>query len=139
MAANIDVMSGGHEILGVDHVQLAAPPGSEGQARRFFGEILGMEELPKPEPLRSRGGVWFRCGTHQLHIGVEKDFAPNRKAHPAFAVQNLATLRERLHAAGIATVDDEALPGAQALLRQRPLWQPPGVSGTALKAGPTSA
>ena len=100
-------------ILGLVHVQLAAPPGSEEQARRFFGELLGMEELPKPEALRSRGGVWFRCGVHQLHIGIEKDFKPNRKAHPAFAVRDLAALRARLLKAGIETIEDEALPQAE--------------------------
>jgi len=99
--------------LGIDHVQLAAPLGAEEQARKFFGEILGMEELPKPENLRQRGGVWFRCGAHQLHIGIEKDFVPNRKAHPAFAVANLAALRQRLLAAGIQVLEDEALPGAE--------------------------
>jgi len=100
---------GGHKILGVDHVQLAAPPGSEQQARRFFSGILGMEELPKPPALRGRGGVWFRCGSHQLHIGIEKDFTPATKAHPAFAVKDLAALRHRLHAASIEIVEDEAL------------------------------
>jgi len=94
-------------------VQLAAPPGAEEQARKFFGEILGMEELPKPESLRRRGGVWFQCGAHQLHIGIEDEFVPNRKAHPAFAVQNLAALRERLCRAGHQVIEDEALPGAE--------------------------
>ena len=102
-----------HHFLGVDHVQLAAPPGAEEQARKFFGEILGMEELPKPENLRRRGGVWFRCGAHQLHIGIEEEFVPNRKAHPAFLVQNLAALRERLRRAGHQVIEDEALSGAE--------------------------
>ena len=70
----------------IDHVQLAAPPGCEAEARRFFGELLGLEELEKPESLRARGGVWFRVGAQQLHVGVEPEFAPARKAHPAFAV-----------------------------------------------------
>jgi hypothetical protein len=70
-------------VLALDHIQLAAPPGCEEAARRFFGELLGLEEIPKPEPIRARGGVWFRAGTHELHIGVEPDFAPARKAHPA--------------------------------------------------------
>jgi catechol 2,3-dioxygenase-like lactoylglutathione lyase family enzyme len=101
-----------HKILGIDHLQLAAPPGCEQQARRFFGEVLGMRELSKPEALRDRGGVWFQCGSGQLHIGVEKDFAPSRKAHPAFAVEDLAALRQRLHAAGSETVEDSSLPWA---------------------------
>jgi catechol 2,3-dioxygenase-like lactoylglutathione lyase family enzyme len=70
----------------LDHVQIAAPPGCEAEARRFFGGLLGLRELEKPEPLRARGGVWFALGDRQLHIGVEQDFAPTRKAHPAFRV-----------------------------------------------------
>ena len=73
-------------LAGIDHVQLAAPPGCEDEARRFFGELLGLEEVEKPEPLRARGGVWFRVGAQQLHVGVDPAFAPARKAHPAFAV-----------------------------------------------------
>jgi hypothetical protein len=71
-------------IGGIDHVQLAAPAGCEGDARRFFGELLGLEELEKPASLKGRGGVWFRVGAQQLHVGVEADFSPARKAHPAF-------------------------------------------------------
>ena len=71
-------------MLAIDHIQLAAPPGCEEAARRFFGELLGLEEIPKPEPIRARGGVWFRVGPHELHIGVEPGFAPARKAHPGF-------------------------------------------------------
>ena len=81
---------------GIDHVQLAAPPGCEAEARRFFGELLGLEELEKPESLRARGGVWFRVGAQQLHIGVEPEFAPARKAHPAFAVSRYDELLDRL-------------------------------------------
>jgi catechol 2,3-dioxygenase-like lactoylglutathione lyase family enzyme len=81
----------------IDHVQLAAPRGCEEEARRFFGEVLGLAELEKPEPLRSRGGVWFALdGGQQLHVGVEAEFAPARKAHPAFAVADLDALAERL-------------------------------------------
>lgn len=92
---------------GVDHVQLAAPPGCEEQARAFFGGVLGWPELPKPETLRHRGGVWFQCGAHQVHIGVQGDFTPAVKAHPAFAVRGLDALRERLAGYGIALLDDE--------------------------------
>ncbi len=81
-------------ILGVAHVQLAAPPGCEEAARAFFGGILGLEEIAKPEPLAGRGGVWFRAGSQELHIGVEEPFAPAEKAHPAFAVQDGAALEE---------------------------------------------
>jgi catechol 2,3-dioxygenase-like lactoylglutathione lyase family enzyme len=97
----------------IDHVQLAAPPGCEEEARRFFRDLLGLQELEKPEPLRSRGGAWFRVGAQELHIGVDPSFAPARKAHPAFTVRSYDALRERLRAAGVAVVDDDALPGVR--------------------------
>ena len=87
-------------IVGIDHVQLAAPPGCEDDARRFYGVLLGLQELPKPEPLRARGGVWFRAGAEELHIGVEEPFAPARKAHPAFVVPDLDVVAERLRELG---------------------------------------
>ena len=82
-------------ISGLDHVQLACPPGSEDEARAFYGELLGLREIEKPKPLRSRGGVWFECGSHQLHLGVEEPFSPARKAHPAIRVDGVTEL-ERL-------------------------------------------
>jgi len=94
-----------------DHVQLAAPVGCEDAARRFFGELLGLEELEKPEALRSRGGVWFRVGAQQLHVGVDADFSPARKAHPAFTVSDYDELRDRLRAAGVEVTDDGSIPG----------------------------
>jgi len=97
-------------IAGIDHVQLAAPAGCEDAARHFFGELLGLEELEKPEPLRSRGGVWFRVGAQQLHVGVEADFSPARKAHPAFSVSSYDQLQNRLRAAGVEVVDDDSIP-----------------------------
>ena len=93
------------ELVALHHVQLAAPPGCEEEARRFFGGLLGLEELPKPEELAGRGGVWFRVGAQELHIGVEDPFAPARKAHPAFAVADVEGLRSHLAAAGVATQD----------------------------------
>jgi catechol 2,3-dioxygenase-like lactoylglutathione lyase family enzyme len=66
------------------HVQVACPPGGEGVARRFYGEGLGMTEVEKPADLRARGGAWFRRGEAEVHVGVEDDFVPARKAHPAF-------------------------------------------------------
>lgn len=102
------------EIVGLDHVQLAAPPGCEEDARDFFGGLLGLPELSKPEPLRSRGGVWFALGErHQLHIGVEQEFSPARKAHPAFQVAGLDALAERLAAAGHEPRWDDDLPGTR--------------------------
>ena len=98
-------------LAGIDHVQLAAPPGCEAEARRFFGEVLGLEELEKPEPLRARGGVWFRVGLQQLHVGVEHHFTPARKAHPAFSVTNYDELLARLDAAGARVEPDNSIPG----------------------------
>lgn len=99
-------------MIELDHVQLAAPPDCEADARRFFGELLGMTEIEKPEPLRARGGAWFELGDRQLHIGVEDPFAPSRKAHPAFRVSSaeLDHLADRLAAAGAKVEWDEALP-----------------------------
>lgn len=109
-----------HFFYGIDHIQLAAPERCEDQARRFFGEILGMEEIEKPESLRKRGGVWFRCGTQQLHIGVEGNFSPAKKAHPAIHVHNLAFLKERVMGQGISVIDDELLPGADRFYLEDP-------------------
>jgi catechol 2,3-dioxygenase-like lactoylglutathione lyase family enzyme len=89
-------------ILGIDHVQLAAPAGSEEQARAFYGGLLELEEIVKPEALRSRGGVWFRCGAQQLHVGIEPTHVPARKAHPALLVEGdtLESLAKRLGSSG---------------------------------------
>ena len=94
-------------LAGVDHVQLAAPPGCEDEARRFYGELLGLEEVEKPETLRGRGGVWFQVGAQQLHVGVESDYRPARKAHPAFTVHGYDDLLARLRTGGIDVLDDE--------------------------------
>ena len=101
------------EIVGIDHVQLAARPGCEDRARRFFGELLSLAEIDKPESLRARGGVWFALGEQQLHIGVEDGFSPARKAHPAFRVQGLDELAARLAAAGVEPRWDDDLPGCR--------------------------
>ncbi|MET3293198.1 UNVERIFIED_CONTAM: catechol 2,3-dioxygenase-like lactoylglutathione lyase family enzyme [Brevibacillus sp. OAP136] len=93
---------------GIDHIQLAAPEGCEAEARRFFNDLLGWPEIPKPEILRKRGGVWFQCGTHQVHIGVQKDFVPATKAHPAFHVEKIDQLRAYLLEKGLPVIDDDA-------------------------------
>lgn len=100
-----------YRYAGIDHVQLAAPRGCEEEARSFFGSLLGMEEIPKPENLRKRGGVWFRCGVHELHIGVQDDFVPASKAHPAFEVYGIGELRGRLEDAGVTANEDEPIAG----------------------------
>lgn len=97
--------------LWIDHVQIAAPPGCEAAARRFYGELLELRELPKPHVLSGRGGCWFACGTHQLHIGVESDFRPARKAHPALGTPDLDRVRQQLTDAGIAVSQEESLEG----------------------------
>ena len=94
-------------IEAIDHVQLAAPAGCEDEARRFFGALCGLEEIPKPEPLAARGGVWFRCGSQQLHVGVERDFTPSRKAHPAFRLRSQDELRSLAERIGEVRWDDE--------------------------------
>ena len=100
-------------LTGIDHVQLAAPPGCEGEARRFYGDLLGLSEVAKPAPLRARGGAWFACGSQQVHVGVEQEFSPALKAHPAFHVRGYDALVERLRAAGVDVADDDSLPGVR--------------------------
>lgn len=100
----------GH-ILSFDHVQVTAPQGTEDRARAFYGEILGLEEAPKPAALAGRGGVWYRVGHLHLHLGLEDDFVPARKAHPAFLVNDLDAIRVRLIAAGCVIVEDVQFPG----------------------------
>lgn len=101
-------------IAGLDHVQLAAPPGCEEDARRFFGGLLGLRELEKPPALAARGGAWFACGAQAIHVGVEEEFAPARKAHPAFTLESAGevdVLARRLREAGVDVRFDEELPG----------------------------
>jgi len=101
--------------IGLDHVQVAAPRGSEDGARRFYGELLGMPELRKPDALRARGGAWFACGERQLHVGIADPFAPATKAHPAllFDLADLDRLAERLTAAGCEVLWDDAISGTR--------------------------
>jgi catechol 2,3-dioxygenase-like lactoylglutathione lyase family enzyme len=100
-------------ILGIDHVQVAAPAGCEAEARAFYGGLLGLEELEKPEPLRQRGGCWFRAGAAELHVGVEEPFSPARKAHPGFVVDGLADMVARLRAEGVVATPDETIRGVE--------------------------
>jgi catechol 2,3-dioxygenase-like lactoylglutathione lyase family enzyme len=100
-------------VTGIDHVQIAAPKGCEPEARNFFGHLLGLEEIEKPQPLRSRGGCWFKAGSLQLHVGVEEEFRPARKAHLALAVADVETLYQRLTGAGVRCVWDDALGGTR--------------------------
>ena len=90
----------------LDHVQVAAPPGCEVEARAFYGDLLGLVEVEKPQSLRGRGGVWFE----QLHVGVEEDFRPARKAHPALRVSDIDALATRLTSLGRLVEWDDSLP-----------------------------
>lgn len=104
-------------VTGLDHVQVAAPVGCEALARTFYGALLGLPELEKPERLRARGGVWFRLGTAgEFHVGVAEPFTPATKAHPGLAVTDetaLRTLAGVLAAAGHAVewADADEIPG----------------------------
>jgi catechol 2,3-dioxygenase-like lactoylglutathione lyase family enzyme len=98
-------------LIGFDHVQLAMPRGGEAEGRRFYCDVLGMTELPKPPDLAARGGAWFSAGTVQLHLGVDADFKPAQKAHPALVVRGLDDYVARARAAGCCIVDDDPLPG----------------------------
>jgi catechol 2,3-dioxygenase-like lactoylglutathione lyase family enzyme len=97
-------------IAAIDHVQLAMPAGGEEQARTFYAGLLGIPEVPKPADRVARGGAWFETGGVRLHLGVESDFRPARKAHPALVVRDLPALVRRLLAAGVS-VTEEHNPG----------------------------
>lgn len=101
----------GMRITAIDHVQLAMPVDSEGLARAFYTGLLGIPAVPKPEALAKRGGVWFQDGGLCVHLGVEPDFRPARKAHPGFLVEDLPALATRLREAGQSVVLDQELPG----------------------------
>ena len=98
-------------LTGIDHIQIAAPPGSEDAARKFYGELLGMEEIPKPENLKGRGGCWFHCGSHEVHIGIQQDFMPAKKAHPGFTVNALKQLKSRLEEADYTISEEPPIEG----------------------------
>ncbi|MFA1819839.1 VOC family protein [Virgibacillus oceani] len=97
----------------LDHVQLASPAGSEEQARDFYRNKLGFNEIEKPETLKKNGGVWFQAGAVHIHIGVAEQFTPAKKAHPAIRVKNLEVLKEHLQNVEIDFTVDDRLPGAK--------------------------
>ena len=102
-----------HVFSTIDHVQLAMPHGKEAVARKFYGEILGMAEIAKPAELAKRGGCWFACGDVQIHLGVEQDFRPAKKAHPAFRCTDYAGLVAKLRTEGIAVDEPSDIPGVR--------------------------
>src|SRR5208337_5437306 len=97
----------------IDHVQLAMPADKEDLARGFYRDLLGMAELPKPTELAKRGGCWFGSGGVQLHLGVESDFRPAKKAHPALLCVDYADLVQRLRNSGIEVSEPEDIPGVR--------------------------
>ena len=100
--------------VALDHLQVAMPRAKEAAARAFYGHVLGLAEIPKPEQLAARGGVWFQCGPQQLHLGVEDVLRPAKKAHPAFAVEDLDALARDLEAGDYrAVVDSVQLEGSR--------------------------
>ena len=98
-------------IPAVDHVQLAMPPGREDDARRFYSGLLGLPERPKPPALAARGGAWFESASVKIHLGVEMDFRPARKAHPGLLVGDLRALVDVLRAAGHVVTEEQATDG----------------------------
>jgi catechol 2,3-dioxygenase-like lactoylglutathione lyase family enzyme len=97
----------------IDHVQLAMPKGGEQTARHFYTGVLNMIELPKPPELAKRGGCWFRGGAVQVHLGVENDFRPAKKAHPAFRCRNYAACVAHLRSAGVDVTEVDDTPGVR--------------------------
>lgn len=108
-------------LTAVDHVQLAAPAGSEDLLRAYYTDVLGMTEIPKPPVLAARGGCWFQAGAVQLHLGVEEDFRPARKAHPGLRVTGIDAYAARLEAEGAQVVWDGNLPGHRRFYSEDPV------------------
>ena len=98
-------------VIRLEHVQLAMPEGREADAISFYEGLLGIPHVPKPPHLAARGGCWFESGTLKVHLGVESDFRPARKAHPAFLVEDVRALANALTTAGHEVIDDEPLEG----------------------------
>lgn len=101
------------KVIGLDHVQLAMPKGQEAAARKFYGDELGLKELPKPAELVGRGGVWFECGDLQLHLGVEDPFVPAKKAHPEIRLAGYLAFIAKLEGAGVKVRPDTSVPGVR--------------------------
>ena len=93
-------------IVGVDHIQLAMPAGREAEARAFYSVLLGVPEIPKPPDVAKRGGAWFESAHVKIHLGIDAEFRPARKAHPGLLVDGLAALARRLRDAGYEVIDD---------------------------------
>jgi len=124
-------------VRSLDHIQLAMPPGREAEARAFYEGILGIPEIAKPAQLAARGGCWFERGPLKIHLGVEWDFRPARKAHPAFLVEDIGELARKIDAAGYRVVDDGPAEGYKRVYAEDPfgnrieLMEPLGTTGQA--------
>ncbi|NUL06679.1 glyoxalase [Streptomyces lunaelactis] len=108
-------------LAAVDHVQLAAPPGSEDALRTYYTAVLGMTEIPKPPVLAARGGCWFQAGPVQLHLGIEAGFHPARKAHPGLRVTDIGAYAARLEERGAKVDWDDELPGHRRFYSEDPV------------------
>lgn len=104
----------------IHHVQLACPAGSEPALREFYGGVLGLGEIRKPPGLAARGGCWFRGHGIELHLGVEEDFRPARKAHPGLLVAGIDAWAGRLRDAGYPVGFDDEFPGMRRFYSQDP-------------------
>ena len=107
-------------VLAIDHVQIAMPAGGEDAARAFFGGLLGLVEIAKPPSLAGRGGCWFALGGRELHLGVEGDFRPAKKAHVALATTDLDGLRARLIEVGCVINEDAPIAGRRRFFTEDP-------------------
>jgi catechol 2,3-dioxygenase-like lactoylglutathione lyase family enzyme len=94
----------------LDHVQVCIPRGTEEQAREFYGGLLGLEEIEKPDVLKKNGGMWYSVADVQLHVGAEDAVAPSKR-HPAFEVEDVAGVRAYLERSGVRTKDEPDVPG----------------------------
>lgn len=104
-------------VRALDHVQVMMPPGREADARAFYGGMLGLAEVEKPEPMRPQGGVWFAEG---IHVSGEEGFSAPRRAHPALRVDDIDALAERLAAAGCPVDWDKRWPGVRRFYTRDP-------------------
>ena len=108
-------------LTALDHVQLAAPPGSEDRLRAYYVDVLGMTETPRPPVLAARGGCWFRAGAVELHLGIEAAFRPAKKAHPGLRVTGIDACAARIADAGFPVIRDEGLPGHRRFFSEDPV------------------
>lgn len=108
-------------IVALDHIQIAMPKGREQEARDFYQSVLGIPEVPKPAGLSSRSGAWFESGQVKIHLGVEDDFRPAKKAHPGLLVSDLDELLVTLKSKGYSVTEDRSLPGIKRAFSHDPL------------------